>query len=101
MVQQVKQFDPEEDFAVQQALSENLDELQEQLLTKMLERTPHERLLKALSPEERVRGLPPEERLRGLSSEELLGALPPEFVAGLSAGEAARLRELLERKEAR
>jgi hypothetical protein len=43
--QQVRQFDPEEDSVVQQALSENLEELQEQLLTKMLERTPRERLL--------------------------------------------------------
>ena len=78
---------------MQQALSENLEELQEQLLTNMLERTPHERMLQLLSPEERV---------RGLSSEELLRALPAEqFVAGLSAGEAARLRELLERKEPR
>ena len=55
MVQQVRKFDPEEDSAVQQALSENLEELQEQLLTKMLERTPRERLLQVLSPEERSR----------------------------------------------
>ena len=91
MVQQVRQFDPEEDSAVQQALSENLEELQEQLLTKMLERTPRERLLQVLSPEERLRGLPPEERLRGLSPEQRL--------AGLSEQEAARMRELLERRK--
>ena len=44
---------------------------------------------------------PIEERLRGLSLEEVLRTLPPEFVAGLSAEEAARLRELLERKQGR
>ena len=93
MVQQVRQFDPEEDSAVQQALSENLEELQEQLLTKMLERTPRERLLQVLSPEERLRGLPAEERLRGLSPEELAAALGEQ--------DAARLRELLERKQDR
>jgi hypothetical protein len=82
MVQQVKQFDPEEDSAVQQLLSKNLEELQEELLTKMLERTPRERLLQALSPEERLRGLSPEQILAGVSEEE-----------------AARMRELLERKE--
>ncbi len=76
---------------MQQALSENLAELQEQLLTKMLARTPRERLLQVLSPEERLRGLPPEERLRGLSLEQRL--------AGLSEQEAARMRELLERKK--
>ena len=91
MVQQVRKFDPEEDSAVQQALSENLEELQEQLLTKMLERTPRERLLQVLSPEERLRGLPRGERVRGLSPEQRL--------AGLSEQEAARMRELLERKK--
>jgi hypothetical protein len=100
MVQQVRQFDPEEDSAVQQALSENLEELQEQLLTKMLERTPRERLLQVLSPEERLRGLPPEERLRGLPPEERLRGLSPEQrLAGLSEQEAARMRELLERRK--
>ena len=65
---------------MQHALSENLEELQEQLLTKMLERTPRERLLQALSPEERLRGLSPEQCL-----------------AGITEQEAARMRELLER----
>ena len=91
VVQQVRQFDPEEDSAVQEALSENLEELQEQLLTKMLARTPRERLLQVLSPEERLPGLPAEERLRGLSPEQRL--------AGLSEQEAARMRELLEGKK--
>ena len=70
-------------------------------MTKMVEELPVEQRLRGLSPEERLRGLPPEERLRGLSPEELLQALPPEFVAGLTEEEAARLRELLERKQGR
>ena len=102
MVQQVKQFRSEEDFAMQQALSEMLDQFDDELLTKMLEELPPERRLRGLPPEERVRGLspeevrrmlPPEERVRGLSLEERL--------AGLSTEEAARLRELLDRKEGR
>jgi len=91
MVQQVKQFRSEEDFAMQQVLSENLDQFDEELLTKMLEELPVERRLRGLPPEERVRGLPPEERVRGLSLEQRL--------AGLSEEESARLRELLERKQ--
>jgi hypothetical protein len=73
MVQQVEQFRSEEDFAMQQVLSENLKEFSAKLRAKFLEETPVE------------------ERLRGLSPEELL--------AGLSAEERARLRELLERAE--
>ncbi len=37
MVQQIRQFDTEENSAMQQALSENLAELEDELLTKMLE----------------------------------------------------------------
>ena len=82
MVQQVQPFRSEEDFAVQQALSENLKQFEDDLVTKMLEELPAER------------------RLRGLSAQELLRALPPEeFVAGLSEEEAAKLRELLDRKQ--
>jgi hypothetical protein len=92
MVQQVKQFRNEEDFAMQQAVSENLERLDEELFTKMIEEA---------SVEQRLRGLSPEERLRGLSSEELLRALPPEFVAGLSEEQVARLHELPERKQGR
>ncbi len=101
MVQQVRQFRTEEDFAMQQVLSENLEEFDKELVTKLLEEIPVERLLERLRdlpPEERLRGLPPEERLRGLSPEESMRALPPEFLAGLSDEEAARLRELLEKK---
>ncbi len=91
MVQQVKQFRNEEDLAMQQLLSENLAQFDEELLTKQLEE---------LSVERRLRGLSPEERLRGLSSSELLRALPPEeFVAGLSEEQVARLREVLARKQ--
>jgi len=99
MVQQVKQFRGEEDFAMQQLLSESLEQFDKELVTKILDDIPVDRRLQGLSPEERLRGLPPEERLRGLSPEELLRALPPEFLAGLSAEQAARLRELLVRKQ--
>ncbi len=119
MVQQVKQFRSEEDFAMQQAVSENLEQFEEELFAKMVEEASVEQRLRGLSPEERLRGLspeellralPPEERLRGLSPEERLRALPPEellralapeFVAGLSEEQAARLRELLDRKQGR
>ncbi len=84
MVQQVKQFRGEEDFAMQQAVSENLKQFDEELFAKMVEEASVE------------------QRLRGLSSQEVLRVLPPEkFVAGLSEEEAARLRELLERKQGR
>jgi hypothetical protein len=86
---------------MQQALSENLEQFDEELFARMVEEASVEQRLRGLSPEERLRGLPPEERLRGLSSEELLRALPPEFVTGLSEEEAARLRDLLERKQGR
>jgi hypothetical protein len=73
MVQQVRQFRDEEDFAMQQALSETLEQFDEELVTRMLEELPAER---------RLRGLPLEERLAGLSDEDV-----------------ARLRELLDRKK--
>ncbi len=84
MVQQIRQFDSEEDLAMQQALSENLAELADELFTKMIEEAPAER------------------RLRGLSPEELLRVMSPEqLVAALSDEQAARLRELLDRKQGR
>ena len=61
--------------------SEYLGEVEEELQTAVLE---------AIPAEKRLRGLPPEARVRGLSPEELLG--------GLSEEQAARLRELLERR---
>jgi hypothetical protein len=65
----------------------------EELVTKMLEELPAERRLSGLPPEDRLRGLPPEERVRGLSVEELLASLTDE--------QAARLRQLIDRKEGR
>ncbi len=61
--------------------SEYLGEVEEELQTAVLE---------AIPAEKRLRGLPPEARVRGLSPEELLD--------GLSEEQAARLRELLERR---
>ena len=82
MLQQVQQFRSlGEDFAMQHKDSEYLGEVEEELQTAVLE---------AIPAEKRLRGLPPEERVRGLSPEELLG--------GLSEEQAARLRELLERR---
>ena len=77
---------------MQQAISENLEQFEEELFDKMLEEA---------APERRLRGLPPEERLRGLAPEEVLRALPPEFLAALSEEEAARLRDALQRTQGR
>ena len=91
MLQQVQQFRSlGEDFAMQHKDSEYLGEVEEELQTAVLEAIPAEKRLRGLLPEERLRGLPPEARMRGLSPEELLG--------GLSEEQAARLRELLERR---
>ena len=70
---------------------ENMAQLEEELLTKVLEGVPAERRLRGLPTEERLRGLRPRERLQGLS--------PEEVAAALSDEQAARLRELLERKQ--
>jgi hypothetical protein len=73
MMQQIHQFDSlGEAFAMQHGSTENMKEVEEDLLTAILE------------------DLPPERRVRGLSPEELAGAL--------NAEDAARLRELLEKK---
>ncbi len=97
MVQQIQQFRTSgKDFAMQHGLSDNLEELQEleeELLSKVLEAVPAER---------RLRGVPPEERLRGLPPEEVLRVLPPEeLAAAMSEEQAARFRELLDRKQGR
>ena len=92
MVQQVRQFDPEEDSAVQQALSENLAELQEQLLTKMLARNaPRAVVAGAITGRTVAQACRRKSGCAGLSLEQRL--------AGLSEQEAARMRELLERKK--
>ena len=76
MVQQIQQFHRRRILPCNTALSEDLmQELEEELLTKILEAVPAER---------RIAGLPPEE-----------------LVAALSEEEAARVRELLERKQSR
>ena len=76
---------------MQHADTEYMGELAEELQTAVLEAIPVER---------RLRGLPAEERLRGLSPEEVLRRFTPEQVAGgLSDEQAARLRELLERRQ--
>ena len=78
---------------VQHADMEYMGELEEELQTAVLEAIPVER---------RLRGLPAEERLRGLSPEEVLRRFTPEQVAGGQSDEqAARLRELLERRQRR
>ena len=59
----------------------SIQEVEEGLLTSVLEAIPVER---------RLRGLTPEERLHGLAAEEV--------AAGLTEEQAARLRALLERK---
>ncbi len=84
MVQQMRQFATDEDAAIQQALSKHLAELADDLFAALLEHAP---------VEQRLRGLSPEKRLRGLSPEELAAALNDE--------QAARLRELLDRKQGR
>ena len=92
MLQQIEQFrNLGEDFAMQHADTEYLGALEEELQTAVLEAIPAEKRLRGLPPEDRVRGLSPEDRVRGLSPEELAG--------GLSEEQAARLRELLERKQ--
>jgi hypothetical protein len=71
--------------------TEHMGELAEELQTAVLE---------AIPVEKRLRGLPAEDRLRGLSPEEVLRRYTPEELAGgLSEEQAARLRELLERKQ--
>jgi hypothetical protein len=88
MVQQIKQFQSRgEGFAMQHGLTDDTQEMQEvaeELLTKILEWVPAERRMRGFSPEERVRGLPPEE-----------------LAAGLTGEQAARLREILDRKQGR
>jgi len=88
--QQVHQFRTKEDFALQHADSQYLEQVENDLLAKIMEWAPLEHRLRGLPAEERVRGLAPAERVRGLAPEERL--------AGITDEEIARLRELLERK---
>ena len=49
MVQNVKQFRSEEDLAMQQAISENLEQFEEELLARMLEEVGPERRLRGFA----------------------------------------------------
>jgi hypothetical protein len=108
MLQQVQQFRSlGKDFAMQHKDTEYLGEVEEGLQTAVLEAIPPEKfvrhlteqadeelqtaVLEAIPAEKIVRRLTSEERLRGLSPEEL--------EASLSEEQAARLRELLERRQ--
>ena len=75
----------------EELLTSVLEEVPEELLTSVLEKVPLEKRLRALSSEERLRGLPPDEGLRSLT--------PEQVAAGLSEEQVARLRELLDRRE--
>jgi hypothetical protein len=130
MLQQVQQFlSLGEAFAMQHTGSEYMTEVEDELLTSVLESIPPERRLQGLSPERRLqglspqefqellralplqellRGLAPEERLQGLAPEERLrGLAPEERLRGLSVEELIeglseeQLRELRERKQNR
>jgi hypothetical protein len=123
MVQQIKQFRSEEDVAMQQAISENLTQFEDDLVNKMLEELPAERRLRGVAAEDRVRGLsseqilaalgdendlvnkmleelPAERRLRGVAAEERVRGLSSEqILAALSDEDVAKLRELLARRK--
>jgi hypothetical protein len=76
MLQQVQQFRSlGEDFAMQHKDSEYLGEVEEELLTTVLEAIPAEKRVRGLPPEDRLRGLDPEELLRGLGPEDRLRGL--------------------------
>jgi hypothetical protein len=92
VLQQVVQFRSlGEEFAMQHKDSEHLDEVEEDLQTAVLELIPVEKRLQGQAREEFLRGLSPEEVLRRFTAEEL--------AAGLSEEQAARLRELLARRQ--
>lgn len=61
LVQQVEQFQPEKELAMQQAVTETLKKFDEEL---------YERMLAEGTVEQRLRGLSPEQRLVGLSDEQ-------------------------------
>ena len=75
------QFRSDKDFTMQHAQTEDMEEIENDLLSKIMEWAPVEK------------------RLCGLSAAEILRVLPEEeFVAGLTEEQTARLRELLDRK---
>jgi hypothetical protein len=90
-LQQIEQFRKMgEGFTMTHADTQYMHELEDELQIVLAGISP-ERRLRGLPPEERSRGLPPEERLRGLTPEELAN--------GLTEEQAARLRELLDRRQ--
>jgi hypothetical protein len=119
VLQQVGQFRSlGEDFAMQHKDSEYMGELEEELQTAVLDAIPVEKRLEGLTPDEVLRRFTPEEVLRRFTPEEVLRRFTPEEVlrrftpeevlrrftpeelaAGLSEEQAARLRELLERRQ--
>jgi hypothetical protein len=101
VLQQVQQFRRlGKDFAMQHTDTEYLDEVEEELQAAVLRSIPVEKRLQGLSPEDLLPSIPVEKRLQGLSPEDRVqGLSPEELAAGLSKEQAARLRELLERRE--
>jgi len=99
-LQQIEQFRKGgEEFAMQHTDCEYMVPLEEELQMAVLQSIPVEKRLQGLSPEDRVQGLSPEDRVRGLAPDEVLRRFTPEeLAAGLSEEQAARLRELLERR---
>ena len=93
VLQQVARFRKMgKEFAMQHAGTEYLDEVEEELQT----------IMDGMPVENRLRGLPTEEVLRRYTPEEILRRFTPEELAdGLSKEQAARLRELLDRRESR
>ena len=92
ILQQIEQFRRlGEEFVMQHAGTKTMTELEEELQTAVLETIPVEK---------RLRGLSPEQVLQGFTPEQVLQRFTPEQVAGgLSDEQAARLRELLERRQ--
>jgi len=108
-IQQIEQFRSQgEDFAMQHKDSEYMGQFEEELQTavlqaipeKLLQRLSVEKRLQGLTVESRLQGLTVESRLQGLSPEEVLSRFTPEQMAeALRAEQAARLREILVRKQ--
>ena len=96
VLRQVRQFrNLGQDFAMQHRDTEHLEQVDEELLTAVLEGIPAHEILEHLSPEERVRGLSPEERVSGLPPEERVSGLSPEErVRGMSPEELLRALSL-------
>jgi len=80
MVQNVKQFQRQEELAMQQAVTETLEEFDEKLMERLLEDLPLERrrrllLRTLLKPEAALQLLPPEQWLDGLTEQQRMQIL--------------------------